>query len=164
MSAWSLAGEINRTVAEAEKFHAAYFRRYRGVRAFHQRVERQVKRDGFVKTMAGRHRLVPDIDSSNYGKFQAALRMAVNTKIQGSAADLMKIAMRNLHRCWKAKGVLDERVEILSQVHDELIIHSESTFTEEAVVDVRREFENAVKLRVPLVADPGVGKNWLEAH
>jgi len=156
-----LARENGVSMAEAKKFIEEYFAKYPGIQKFTTEQVEKAKEEGFVSTILGRKRLLPDIKSSNIGLRINAEHMAVNTPIQGSAADLIKIAMVRLHEKLKNKKM--ETVMLL-QVHDELVFEAPKGEVEEAGDLITQEMEGAMKLKVPLKVDVGVGKNWLEAH
>jgi DNA polymerase-1 len=156
-----LARENGVSMAEAKKFIEEYFAKYPGIQKFTTEQVEKAKEEGFVSTILGRKRLLPDIQSSNIGLRINAEHMAVNTPIQGSAADLIKIAMVRLQEKLKKKKM--ETVMLL-QVHDELVFEAPKSEVEEAGDLITQEMEGAMKLKVPLKVDVGVGKNWLEAH
>jgi DNA polymerase-1 len=118
-------------------------------------------RDGYVETLSGRRRYIAGIDSSDRMESQMAERMAVNTPVQGSAADLIKIAMIRIQ-----KRINDENLPLrmMLQVHDELVFECPRDQVETLSQMVKSEMEGAMELKVPLVASVGFGKNWLEAH
>jgi DNA polymerase-1 len=116
---------------------------------------------GYIKTLMGRRRYLPDITSANNTVRAQAERIAINAPMQGSAADIIKVAMVNIHREIKAKGL---RSRLLLQVHDELVFDAHTDELAELKELVKGRMEGAIALDVPLVVDMGVGKNWLEAH
>jgi len=169
MSPRTLARQIGTDERTAAKYHRGYFKMYTGVKTFHQEVFKQTRRDGFVSTLTGRQRVLPDIMKSG-GKKAAAEREAVNTIIQGSAADLMKIAMVNLYNRWRnpqdhgeGAPVLGVHVKMLATVHDELVCEASKSHAARVSADMKEEFEAAVRFRVPLVADPAMGRAWSDA-
>lgn len=170
MSAWKLSKTVNVSEAEATRYIAKYFTAYPGVRQYHRRVERQLLDRWYVRTMTGRHRRfdkVPvehDDDGRPRGRYGHVFRAAVNATIQGSGADLMKLAMRNLHRAMLDKGELDRRFWILATVHDELICEVTEDYATDAMGIVQNVFEHAIRLRVPIIAEPAVGRRWNEIH
>jgi DNA polymerase-1 len=165
----TLASRLKVAVRTAKQFHAKYFALYRGVKRYHEEIEKYCLDNGYVKTIIGRIRKLPEIYAKNKYRQGEALRAAFNTPIQGSVGDVMKIAMRNLVRDWKERGILydyytkEGKVKIVSQVHDEIICETKKEFSMEAAADVKRHMENAAKLRVPMLAEPGLGSNWMEA-
>lgn len=170
MGPWLLSQMLDISIEEAQHYYSRYFNAYPGVRKWHRWVERQLREHWFVRTMSGRHRRFDkvtvdhDEDGRPKGKYGHTFRAAANTIIQGSAADLMKLAMRNVYRNALESGELDKRFWILSTVHDELICEATDDYAEEAARMMKYEFEHAVKLRVPVVADPAIGLRWSEVH
>ncbi len=158
---FGLARQTGMSVGEARTFIDMYFMRYHGVRAFFDQCIALAKRNGYVETILGRRRAIPDIGSSNKPARAAAERLAVNTVIQGSAADLIKRAMISIHR-----RILDERrpSRMLIQVHDELVFEVPRTAVESEVEMVRQEMEHALMLDVPIKVDVAWGENWLETN
>ncbi|HUO58115.1 MAG TPA: DNA polymerase I [bacterium] len=156
-----LARENGVSMAEAKKFIEDYFAKYPGIEKFTTECVETAREKGFVKTILGRKRLLPDIQSTNVGLRITAEHMAVNTPIQGSAADLIKVAMVRLHEKLQTKKM---ETAMLLQVHDELVFEAPRDEVEEAKKIITHEMENAMQLKVPLKVDVGVGKNWLEAH
>jgi DNA polymerase I len=148
-----------------DKWHSLY----PGVRRYFSKMHAFARKYGYVRTITGRIRYLPDIDSNSFGRRSHAEREASNTPDQGSVADVIKIAMRNLYEEWKDRGVLYDyytrkgKVKILSQVHDEVICEARVEFAEEAAKDLQRHMETDVTLRVPMTAGPGIGRTWLEA-
>jgi DNA polymerase I len=161
MGPMRLARENGVTMAEAKKFIEDYFAKYPGIQKFTTEMVELARKQGYVSTILGRKRLIPEIHSSNIGLKINGEHMAVNTPIQGSAADLIKVAMVRLHEKLKQKKL--ETVMLL-QVHDELVFEAPKDEVEEAKKMIVHEMENAMKLKVPLKVDVGVGKSWLEAH
>lgn len=161
MGPMRLARENGVSMAEAKKFIEDYFAKYPGIQKFTTECVETAKQKGYVSTLLGRKRRLPDIQSSNVGLRISSEHMAVNTPIQGSAADLIKIAMIRLHGKLKAKKM---GTVMLLQVHDELVFEAPKGEVEEAKKLIVHEMENAMKLKVPLKVDVGVGKSWLEAH
>jgi DNA polymerase-1 len=156
-----LARENGVSMAEAKQFIEDYFAKYPGIKGFTTECVEMAKEKGYVSTILGRKRLLPDILSTNVGLRITAEHMAVNTPIQGSAADLIKVAMIRLHEKLKTRKM---GTTMLLQVHDELVFEAPKGEVEEAKKLIVHEMENAMKLKVPLKVDVGVGKNWLEAH
>ena len=156
-----MARENGVSMAEAKKFIEDYFAKYPGIKGFTDECVETAKKQGYVSTILGRKRLLPEIQSTNIGLKITAEHMAVNTPIQGSAADLIKVAMVRLHAKLKARKM---ETAMLLQVHDELVFEAPKGEVDEARKIIIDEMENAMKLKVPLKVDVGVGKSWLEAH
>ncbi len=156
-----LARETGISLQEAKDFIAAYFEKYPGIKKFTEEMVEQARRDGYVTTLLGRRRNLPEIHSSNRGLQVAAERMAVNTPIQGSAADIIKVAMVNLDRRLEKEKA---PARLLLQVHDELVLETPQSEADAMAALVKEEMENAVELVIPLKVDVAFGRNWLEAH
>ncbi|MBI2378460.1 MAG: DNA polymerase I [Deltaproteobacteria bacterium] len=146
---------------DAERYIAGYFEAYAGVRAWLDRTIEQAHEDGFVTTMLGRRRRIPELKSNNAADRQAGERIAANTPIQGSAADLCKLTMLEIDRALCARGL---RARMLLQIHDELVFEVPEGELSEVVDLVRSKMETSVKLDVPLVVELGIGRSWSEAH
>lgn len=160
ISDYGLSKSINSTKAEAKEYIANYLEHYKGIAKFMEDSIKQGEENGFVSTKFGRIRSVPELKSSNYNTRGFGERVAMNMPIQGTAADIMKIAMNNLYNKFKENNL---KSKIVMQVHDELIV--EAALDE---VEIVREYmtevmENAVKLQVPLAIDINVGNSWVEA-
>ncbi|MCL1958332.1 MAG: DNA polymerase I [Spirochaetes bacterium] len=169
MSAFRLANELSIGRSEASNFISAYFKTYSGVRSFIEDTIKKTEQNGYVTTLLGRRRYVPTINSRNKTEKSAAERIAVNTPIQGSAADIVKIAMLNLDRRLsllentQQSGIQGE-VRLLLQVHDELILECRQEEAADIAKIVKAEMEQAVKLRIPLRASVETGKRWGDFH
>ena len=161
LSAFGLATQLGIATGEAQTTIDAYFARYGGVRRFLQETTEQARADGFVRTLLGRRRYLPDLGSRNRVLRQAAERMAVNSVIQGTAADLMKRAMVAVHGALERAGL---RARTILQVHDELVLDTPASEIPAVTALVREEMERVAALDVPLVVDVGTGENWREAH
>ncbi len=159
LSAYGMAQRLGIPREEAQTIIDAYFERYKGVRAWLDRTLEEVRKTGEVRTLFGRTRPIPDIHSKDFTKRQFAERTAVNSPIQGTAADLIKIAMIRIHRSVREKGLA---AKLLLQVHDELVLELPPEELEEVRKLVRLEMENAAPLSVPLVADSYVADNWMD--
>jgi DNA polymerase-1 len=157
---FSLAKQLGISQEEAKEFIRLYFDRFSGVRAFLDETVEQAKNLGYVETLFGRRRYIPELKDPNYNVRAFGERTAMNSPMQGSAADLIKVAMINL-----AAALETENLEsaVLLQVHDELVLESPEPEVEQVCDTVRREMEGAAKLDVPLLVDVGVGCNWLDA-
>ena len=161
MSPYGLSEALDISVQEAKEFIENYFHVYPGVKQYIERTIQEAKEKGYVTTLLGRRRYLPDINSSNNRVREFAERTAVNTPIQGSAADLIKIAMINIHRRLKQAGM---QTKMILQVHDELAFEVPKAELQQAEELITREMERALKLSVPIKVEVGVGPNWLEAH
>ena len=160
ISAFSLSQDIGVTVAEAKAYMEAYFATFPGVRKYMDDVVAQAKERGFVETLFHRRRELPEIRSSNFNLRAFGERVALNMPIQGTAADIMKLAMVAVER--RLKKELPEAALVL-QVHDELIVECPEAQAEAAAKLLEEEMEQVVSLSVPLTAEAHWGKNWLEA-
>jgi DNA polymerase-1 len=160
-SAFTLSKDIGVSQEEAQRFIESYFAGFPNVRAYIDRTLEDGRATGVVKTMFGRRRLVPELTSRNFQVRSAAERMAVNMPIQGSAADILKKAMIDVHA--GLPGVAGGRARMILTVHDELLFEAPKDAADEAAAAVRELMEGAVTLNVPLTVDVGVGENWKEA-
>ncbi len=160
-TAFTLAKDIGVTQQAAQDFINAYFAGFPAVRAFIDDLLTTARESGVVKTMFGRRRLVPELTSRNGQIRGAAERVAVNLPIQGSAADILKRAMIDVHRALPSIG--GGRTRMILTVHDELLFEAPREGAEEAAAALRELMERAVPLRVPLTVDVGIGENWKEA-
>jgi len=161
MSAFGLAKELELNQKLAQAYIDEYFRRYAGVKSYLDGVLEQARRDGYVCTLMNRRRYLPDLNAANANIRQFAERMAVNTPIQGTAADLIKMAMIRIDGRLAAQGLT---AAMIIQVHDELVL--EAPEAEVAVVTalLREEMEQVMSLRVPLKVAVHMGRNWDDAH
>jgi DNA polymerase-1 len=157
ISPFGLAAQLGIPQAEAKAYIDRYFARYPGVRAFTDSTLEQVRRDGYVRTLFGRMRPIPDMQSRNPNQRGFAERTAINTPLQGTAADLIKLAMIAIDRKLAMQKM---KSRMILQVHDELIFEVVPDEKVEMETIVRAEMEGVVKLHVPLVADMGFGPNW----
>src|SRR5688500_732807 len=160
-SAFTLAKDIDVSVEDADAFIKAYFAGFPSVEGFIKQLLQTARDTGAVKTMFGRRRLMPDLNSRNYQVRAGAERQAVNFPIQGSAADILKKAMIDVHAA--LPSVAGGRARMILTVHDELVFETPTEAADETVALVRDRMENAVTLNVPLTVDVGVGENWKEA-
>ena len=161
MSPFRLSNELGISRSDAKNFIDRYFERYSGIKAFVERTVKDCEQEGYVKTMGGHIRAVSQINSRNKNEKSAAERVAVNTVIQGSAAELMKKAMIDIYSDIKERGI---KSKILLQVHDEIILEVYEDELEEVTSLVRSRMEGAAKLNVPLKAGIEVGKRWGDMH
>ena len=160
LSAFGLAQQLRITPDEAREQMAAYFERFGGVRDYLRDVVAQARKDGYTSTILDRRRYLPDLTSDNGQRRSMAERMALNAPIQGSAADIIKLAMLNLHRRLREEGM---RSRLLLQVHDELVLEVAEGEVEALEVLVRKEMGDAYPLAVPLDVSVGIGRTWDEA-
>ncbi|MGH7585737.1 MAG: DNA polymerase I [Gemmatimonadales bacterium] len=157
---FALSKMLGITQDEAKAFIAQYFNRFAGVRAFLDRQVELAREQGYVETLFGRRRYIPDIRDRNFNIRAFAERTSQNTPLQGSAADLIKRAMIAVHRRLRSDRL---EARLLLQVHDELVLEAPPDEVERVVALVREEMEGAAELDVPLVVGIGTGKNWLDA-
>jgi len=160
LSAFGLAAQLGIPRHEAQTYIDGYFARYPGVRRFIDETIAEVRRTGATKTLFGRERPIPDMDSRNPNARGFAERTAVNTPLQGTAADLIKLAMIRIDAALEQRGL---RTAMLLQVHDELLFESPPEELDEIRKLVKSDMENVAKLEVPLIADVGLGDNWRDA-
>lgn len=160
ISEFGLAKDIHVTRAEAKRYMEAYFETYPKIKAFMDNTVAEAKVDGIVKTMFGRRRYIPEILSGNFNTRSFGERAAMNTPVQGTAADIIKIAMV---RVSKALSEETENCRLILQVHDELIVSAPLSEADKAEEILVREMENAAKIAVPLLADAGRGFSWYDA-
>jgi len=157
MSAFGLARNLGISPKEAEQFIAAYFARYGGVQEYMRETLARAEKEGKVETLWGRTRLLPELQHPNRAVRENAKRMAINARIQGSAADLLKLAMISIHR-----RLHDEAAgsALLLTVHDELVLEAPEVDAQRVAELVRHEMQSAAQLDVPLVVDTGTGATW----
>jgi DNA polymerase-1 len=158
--AFGLGRTLGIPVKEAEQFIAAYFARYSGVQAYMKETLEMADRDGCVATLFGRIRHLPDLRSSNWNLRENARRVAINARIQGSAADILKLAMIAVDR--RLAGEVPG-ARLLLTVHDELVVEAPEARAEEVARLVETEMTGVAALAVPLVAEAGVGPTWYDA-
>lgn len=161
IGAFSLAKDINVSVPEAKRYIDDYLTHYSGVKAYMDKVTASAEKDGWAVTMFGRKRFIPEILSTNKTVKALGKRIAMNTPIQGTAADIIKIAMIRVYR--RLKKELPE-AKLILQVHDELIVEAPEAQADKAAQILTEEMQGAVKLAVPLTADAKEGRSWYEAH
>ncbi len=160
-TAFSLAKDIGISKKDADAFVEAYFARYPGVRRFIDETLARARETGTVRTLLGRLRRLPDLHARSFQARSEAERQAMNTPVQGSAADLIKKAMVDLHRELRGRRL---RTRLILQIHDELLLEAPDDEAEEALSLVRGVMERALSLDVPLVVDARLGRNWGDAH
>ena len=158
ISGFGLAANLGISRKEADAYIKNYFERYKGVRRFIDDTIAQVRACGVTKTLFGRERPIPDMNSRNPAARGFAERTAVNSPIQGTAADMIKIAMVRID-----KALAGYQSKLLLQVHDELVLEAPPDELDDVRALVKREMEGVCELLVPLVADTGVGDNWRDA-
>jgi DNA polymerase-1 len=161
MSAFRLANELKISRKEAQAFFEAYKREFARVDGYFQEVILEAEKSGEVKTMLGHRRALPNITGRNRVEKQAAERVAMNTPIQGSAADIVKLAMLAVDKALTEGGF---SAKLLLQVHDELLLEVPPSEVEATKALLRREMEAVLKLNVPLRVGIEVGANWGELH
>ena len=161
ISAFSLAQDIHVRPYEAKEYMEAYLEKYHGVRDYMKRVVDQAKADGYVSTLFGRRRELPELKSSNFNMRSFGERVALNMPIQGTAADVIKLAMVHVADRLRAEGL---KARLILQVHDELIAECPEEETERVKSILREEMEGAVNFSVPLTCEAKAGRSWAEAH
>ena len=161
ISPFSLSQDIGVTVQQAKEYMDKYFAHYAGVRAYMDGVVEQAKKDGYVSTLFGRRRWVPELKSSNFNTRSFGERVALNAPIQGTAADIIKLAMIRVRDRLLRDGL---KGRLVLQVHDELIVECPEEEAEAVCALVKEEMEAVVSLPVSLLADTGSGKTWADAH
>ena len=161
VSAFGLSQQTDLNRTEAKELIDTYYATYPKLRAYMQDQVEFARENGYVETVLGRRRYLKDINSQNAVVRGGAERNSINAPIQGSAADIIKIAMINIHKRLQSEAW---QTQMLLQVHDELVFEVPQTELEKATEMIRSEMENAYAIDVPLVVDVGVGQNWLEAH
>ncbi len=159
ISAFSLAKDIHTSRKQAEMYINSYLKTYSGVKEYMEKTIAKAKEDGFVTTVLGRKRLLPELSASNFNTRSFGERVARNMPIQGAAADIIKIAMIKVSDALKKENM---KSRLILQVHDELIVEAPENEAEKAAEILRREMENAFKMSVPLIADVQIGKSWYE--
>ena len=159
ISDFGLASNLHISRKEAAEFISRYFARYPAIHRFMDACVSQGKAEGYSVTMYGRRRPLPELSSPNYNRRQFGERAAMNTPVQGAAADIIKIAMNAVHDELKASGLT---AKLILQVHDELIVEAPEEEREQVETLLRRCMENAASLRVPLIADVHSGRSWYD--
>jgi len=159
--AFGLAAGLGIPRAEAKQIIDDYFAQFPGVRGYMDEMIGFCRTNGYIKTLMGRRRYLPDITSANQTVRAQAERIAINAPMQGTAADIIKVAMVDIHRELRTRKM---KSRLLLQVHDELVFDAHNDEADELKALVRGRMEGAMQLDVPLVVDMAVGKNWLEAH
>ena len=162
MSAFGLARQLGITRGEAQQYVNLYFERYPGVKQYMEQTREQAREQGYVETVFGRRLYLPEINSRNGQRRQYAERTAINAPMQGTAADIIKLAMIDVDD-W-LQGDAGKQVRMIMQVHDELVFEVHENYVESATAEIRQRMQRAAELSVPLVVDIGTGENWEAAH
>ena len=161
LSAYGLAQNLGIENAEGKKMIEEYFNRFPNIQTYISETQAFAKENGYVKTLLGRRRYIPDITSSNWSRRGFAERVAINMPIQGTAADVIKLAMIKIHKWLTSNKKLSR---MLLQVHDELIFEVHESEMDEVPKKIIELMEDAFPMDVPLKVESGIGENWLEAH
>jgi len=161
MSAFGLAKQLGVDRGEAQRYIDTYFARYPGVKAYMERTRTQAHELGYVETVFGRRLYLPDINSRNASLRQYAERSAINAPMQGTAADIIKLAMISVDQWLQSSGF---PAKLIMQVHDELVFEVPKDSSTQLITEVRQHMSTAASLKVPLKVDIGTGLNWDEAH
>ena len=161
MSAFGLAKRIGMSNNDAKKYIEIYFARYPKMKDYMEKMKESAHAKGYVESIFGRRVYVPEIKSKNFMRKQAAERVAVNAPIQGSAADIIKLAMIDIDK-WQRK--CDFNIAMIMQVHDELVFEVDAKYVKSAEQEIKKRMEEVIKLDVPILVEIGVGDNWDEAH
>lgn len=161
MSAFGLAKQLNVGRNVAQEYIDLYFSRYPGVLRYMEETKQNAKDNGYVETLMGRRLYLPDINARNGQLRQYAERTAINAPMQGTAADIIKTAMIHMNQ-WLESSDFD--IQMLMQVHDELVFEVKTEQLDEVMPEIKRIMESAIELKVPLIVDMGTGCNWDEAH
>jgi DNA polymerase-1 len=160
ISDFGLARNLGIPRNKAHSYIENYLKRHPGIKEYMDRVVEEGKEQGYIKTLMGRRRNLPELSSRNFNTRSFGERVAMNTPIQGTAADIIKKAMNDVYYELKARGL---RSKLVLQVHDELIVDTYKPELDEVKEIIRDKMENAMKLCVPLVVDIGVGSSWYDA-
>ncbi|MEL6923854.1 MAG: DNA polymerase, partial [Bacteroidota bacterium] len=160
--ATNLSRQLNIKRAEATELISNYFAQYQGLKRYMEEIVEEARKNGYVKTLMGRRRYLRDINSRNGLIRSNAERIAINTPVQGSAADMIKIAMVNIHKAMQEKNM---KSKMILQVHDELVFDAHRSELEALKPLIEDKMKNAIpNLKVPILVGIGEGQNWLEAH
>ncbi|MER2223361.1 MAG: DNA polymerase, partial [Rhodococcus sp. (in: high G+C Gram-positive bacteria)] len=157
LSAYGLASQLKISTEEAKQQMDAYFARFGGVRDYLHAVVEQARKDGYTSTLYGRRRYLPDLNSDNRQRREVAERAALNAPIQGTAADIIKVAMINVQKALADAGL---KSRMLLQVHDELVLEVVASELEEVTALVKDKMATAIELSVPLDVSVGTGRSW----
>jgi DNA polymerase-1 len=157
---WGLSQRVGISRQEAKKVIEDYYNTYKGVRRYMEEVPLRAREHGYVRSIYGRIRPLPGINDRNANIRKAAEREAINMPIQGTASDIVKIAMLRVDEEFKREGI---KAQLLMQVHDELLVEAAADTAEHVAEVLKREMESAVSLDVPLIVDVGIADNWMDA-
>jgi len=161
ISPYGLSQELHISPEEAKKYIDTYFQKHRGVKSYIENLIKEAQEKGHVSTILGRKRQIPELNSPNKNIRQLGERLAINTPLQGSAADIIKLSMINIWKRLKKEAL---KTRMLLQVHDELLFEAPEGEIEKVKALIKEEMENSIELSVPLKVDIRIGKNWAEAH
>jgi DNA polymerase-1 len=161
MSAFGLAKQLGTTRPQAQDYINMYFERYPGVKNYMDNMKEIAKEQGYVETVFGRRLYLPEINARNAMRRQYAERTAINAPMQGTASDIIKRAMINIHNAIKERS---NDVKMIMQVHDELVFEVKNDKLDEVKALIENLMESAADLSVPLLVESGTGINWQEAH
>ena len=159
ISDFGLKEQLGITRKKAKEYIDEYLEQYSGIKDFMDNITKQAKEDGYVETLFHRRRYIPELKSNNYMVRQFGSRAAMNTPIQGTAADIMKIAMIKVYNEIKKRNL---KSKIVLQVHDEMMIEAQEDEKEEIKQILKESMESAANLNVPLIADISIAKNWYD--
>ena len=161
ISSYGLSRQLKIDNSSAKDYIDKYFNRYKGVKDYMGSIKKESKEKGYVSTLSGRKIYLPNITHSNFQVRSAAERTAINAPIQGTAADILKIAMLDIDKWIESSNC---PIKMIMQVHDELVFEIHDDFIDEASKQIDLLMSNCFKLNVPLVVDIGIGDNWDKAH
>ncbi|MEL6110694.1 MAG: DNA polymerase, partial [Planctomycetota bacterium] len=161
ISGFGLQQRLNIPRAEANALIENYFEKYPGVTKYIDETVAFAKQNGYVRTLTGRRRYIREINSRSRTAASTAERLAMNSPIQGTAADMLKLAMVRVHAALRSGGY---RTKMLLTVHDELVFDLHREEADEVIPVIQNEMKNALPMRVPIVVEIGTGENWLDAH
>jgi DNA polymerase-1 len=161
MGRFGLSRQLGIPVNAADEYIQNYFDRYPGVKVYQDELLDEARKNGYVTTIMNRRRLIPELTSNNKNVAAMGERTAINTPVQGSAADIIKVAMIGISKTLQKKKM---RTRLILQIHDELIVETPESELDQAKKILKQGMEGVISLKVPLIVDVGVGKNWSEAH
>lgn len=159
ISDFGLAEQLGILRKKAKEYITEYLDQYAGIKIFMEEITKKATEDGYVETLFHRRRYIPELKSSNYMVRQFGSRVAMNTPIQGTAADIMKIAMIKVYQELQKRNL---QAKIVLQVHDEMMIEAPEAEKEQIKDILKQSMESAISLKVPLIADIGEAKNWYD--